>query len=185
MLIFEKIVLFYSFVIHRYHKNGVRHDGSRGALGPPRGCLVDDAEQEIVYMTKVPAGFLPANFSPGFLALSGPYFIHRAEAETRLGLLVGAAHANYVGVAHGGVLATFADVALSFAVHDSETPALTVVSNTLTVNFLAGAKSGDWLEATCRLDRKGKRMAYCSGEIRRSDEVLMTMTGVYTILTRG
>jgi uncharacterized protein (TIGR00369 family) len=139
-------------------------------------------------MSEVPAGFVPANFSPGFLTLSGPYFIHRGAGqdggETRLGLLVGESHANYVGVAHGGVLATFADVALSFAVHDSERPALAVVSNTLTVNFLSGTKSGDWLEATCRLDRKGKRIAYCSGEIRRGEEVLMTMTGVYTILRK-
>lgn len=135
-------------------------------------------------MTSIPAGFVPANFSPGYLDLSGPYFIRRDEGGTRLGLLVGESHANYLGVAHGGVLATFADVALSFAVHDSERPALAVVSTTLTVNFLAGTRSGDWLEATCRLDRKGKRVAYCSGEIRRGDEVLMTMTGVYTILRK-
>ncbi len=136
-------------------------------------------------MSDVPAGFVPANFSPGFLALSGPYFIRRDEGEVRLGLLVNDSHANYVGVAHGGVLATFADVALSFAVHDSEQPALAVVSNSLTVNFLAGAKSGDWLEATCRLDRKGNRIAYCSGKIRQAEDVLLTMTGVYTILGRG
>jgi uncharacterized protein (TIGR00369 family) len=133
-------------------------------------------------MFEPPAGFVPADFSPGFLTLSGPYFLNRDGAAARLGLLVSESHANYVGVAHGGVLATFADVALSFALHDSERPPLQVVSNTLTVNFLAGARGGDWLEASCRLDRKGKRIAYCSGEIRRGEEILMTMTGVYTIL---
>lgn len=133
-------------------------------------------------MFEPPAGFVPANFSPGFLTLSGPYYLCREGDAVRVGLQVNESHANYVGVAHGGVLATFADVALSFALHDSERPALQVVSNSLTVNFLSGTRSGDWLEATCRLDRKGKRIAYCSGEIRRGAEILMTMTGVYTIL---
>jgi acyl-coenzyme A thioesterase PaaI-like protein len=43
-------------------------------------------------------------------------------------------------------------------------------------------RAGDWLEASCRIDRKGKRIAYASGEIRREDEAVMTMTGVYTII---
>ncbi|WP_296678837.1 PaaI family thioesterase [Novosphingobium sp.] len=133
-------------------------------------------------MNDVPAGFVPADFSPGFLHLSGPYYLGRGEEGRQIGLRVTESHANYVGVAHGGVLATFADVALSFIVHDSERPQLQVVSNSLTVNFLSGTRTGDWLEARCRLDRKGKRIAYASGEIRRGNEVVMTMTGVYTIL---
>lgn len=133
-------------------------------------------------MSDIPEGFVPADFAPGFLTLSGPYFLRRTGAEARLGLRIEDSHANYVGVAHGGVLATFADVALSFAVYDSERPRLRVVSNSLTVNFLGGTKSGDWLEAVCRLDRKGKRIAYSSGEILRGGEIVMTMTGVYSIL---
>jgi acyl-coenzyme A thioesterase PaaI-like protein len=71
---------------------------------------------------------------------------------------------------------------MSFQVHDSERPPLQVVSNSLTVNFLVGVKENDWLEAHCTLDRKGKRTAYASGSIRRGDEVVMTMTGVYAII---
>ena len=129
-----------------------------------------------------PPGFKPARFSPGFLDLSGPYFLRREADTTILGLRVQERHGNYIGVAHGGLLATFADVALSYQVHASETPRLKVATNTLTTNFIAGVKTGDWLEATCRIDRLGKRLAYTSGEIRRGDEVVMTMTAVFTIL---
>ena len=129
-----------------------------------------------------PPGFAPADFSAGFLDLSGPYFLRDNGAATTLGLRVQERHGNYIGVAHGGLLATFADVALSYQVHASETPRLKVATNTLTTNFIAGVKSGDWLEATCRIDRLGKRLAYTSGEIRRGDEVVMTMTAVFTVL---
>ena len=128
-----------------------------------------------------PPGFSPADFSAGFLDLSGPYFVRCDGPTTILGLRVQERHGNYIGVAHGGLLATFADVALSFQVHASETPRLKVATNTLTTNFIAGVKTGDWLEATCRIDRLGKRLAYTSGEIRRGDEVVMTMTAVFTI----
>ena len=128
-----------------------------------------------------PPGFVPANFSAGFLDLSGPYFLREDGATTIVGLRVQERHGNYIGVAHGGLLATLADVALSYQVHASETPRLKVATNALTTNFLAGVKTGDWLEANCRIDRLGKRLAYTSGEIRRGDEVVMTMSAVFTI----
>lgn len=129
-----------------------------------------------------PPDFAPADFSAGFLDLSGPYFLRDHGPATILGLRVQECHGNYLGVAHGGLLATFADVALSYKVHASETPGLKVATNALTTNFIAAVRAGDWLEATCRIDRLGKRLAYTSGEIRRGDEVVMTMTAVFTIL---
>ena len=128
-----------------------------------------------------PPGFVSADFSAGFLDLSGPYFLRDHGAATTVGLRVQERHGNYIGVAHGGLLATLADVALSYQVHASEAPRLTVATNALTTNFIAGVKAGDWLEATCRIDRMGKRLAYTSGEIRRGDEVVMTMSAVFTI----
>lgn len=133
-------------------------------------------------MSDIPAGFTPAEFAPGFLDHSGPYFLGHADGARVLGLRVREEHRNYVGLAHGGLLTTFADVALSFLVHDSERPRLNVVTNTLTTNFLGPARPGDWLEAHGRIDRIGKQIAYTSGQIRRDGEVLMTMSAVFTIL---
>jgi uncharacterized protein (TIGR00369 family) len=88
-------------------------------------------------------------------------------------------HRNYGNAAHGGVLATLADVALSHAVYDAERPRLTPVTVSLSVNFLSAAKLGDWLEARVRIDRLGGRTAYTSGTILRGDDSVMTMTGVF------
>lgn len=129
----------------------------------------------------IPDGFAPANFSPGFLEAAGPYWLKPLEGATVVGLAVGEQHNNYLDMAHGGVLTTLADVALSFQVHNSERPQLNVATNALTCNFLAPARVGDWLEAHAKIDRIGKRIAYASGDIRRGGEVLMTMSGVFTV----
>ena len=131
-----------------------------------------------------PAGFRPANFSPGFLDRGGPYWLGKADGRTIVGLRIDEGHLNYQDVAHGGVLTTFADVALSFALFTSENPPQPVATATLTVNFLGAARLGDWLEAEARIDRIGKRLGYVSGSISCGDETIATMSGVFGVLRR-
>lgn len=128
----------------------------------------------------IPAGFEPAGFSPGFLDHGGPYYLGPEMDCVRLvGLLILPHHINYQEAAHGGVISTFADVALSHAVFDAERPRLAPSTVTLTVNYLTGAKLGDWLEARVRIDRMGGRTAYTSGGIWRGEEPIATMSGVF------
>ncbi len=130
--------------------------------------------------TAIPPGFDPAGFTPGFLDHGGPYFLGPAvEGVRMIGLRIVPHHINYRDAAHGGVLSTFADVALSHAVYDAERPRLAPSTVTLTVNYLAAAKLGDWLEARVQIDRLGGRTAYCSGGIWRGAEQVATMSGVF------
>lgn len=130
----------------------------------------------------IPPSFEPAGFTPGFLDHGGPYFLGaQMEGVRVVGLLICPHHINYRDAAHGGVISTFADVALSHAVFDAERPRLAPSTVTLTVNYLAGAKLGDWLEARVRIDRLGGRTAYTSGGIWRGEEQVATMSGVFAI----
>lgn len=128
----------------------------------------------------IPAGFEPADFTPGFLDHGGPYYLGPVVEGARVvGLLICPHHINYQDAAHGGVISTFADVALSHAVYDAERPRLTPSTVTLTVNYLSGARLGDWLEARVKIDRLGGRTAYTSGGIWRGPEQVATMSGVF------
>jgi uncharacterized protein (TIGR00369 family) len=131
---------------------------------------------------EVPDGFVPARFSPGFLEVSGPYFLKRDADSTIIGCRIVPQHMNYIDVAHGGVLATLADVALSFVLYDSSKQKMPVSTVSMTTNFLGGAKLGDWVEASAIIDRIGKRLAYVHGHIQSGDRMLMTMNGVYSIV---
>jgi acyl-coenzyme A thioesterase PaaI-like protein len=130
--------------------------------------------------TAIPAGFERADFTPGFLDHGGPYYLGAAVDGVRvMGLRICPHHINYQQAAHGGVISTFADVALAHAVYDAERPRLAPSTVTLSVNYLAGAQLGDWLEARVRIDRLGGRMGYTSGGIWRGDEQVATMSGVF------
>tara|TARA_R110000868_G_C10742886_1_gene752537 strand:+ start:391 stop:813 length:423 start_codon:yes stop_codon:yes gene_type:complete len=129
----------------------------------------------------IPAGFERARFSSPFLDMAGPYYERQGDGCIIVATRINRGHINHIKVAHGGVLGTLADVALSYQVHRAETPALPVATMNLNTNFLAGAKLGDWVEAHSRIDRISKRTAYCSGRILCGEEVLMTMTAVFAI----
>ena len=129
-----------------------------------------------------PAGFENAGFSPGFLDHGGPYFLRsNGDGLRTVGLRIMPHHINYQDAAHGGVLTTLADVALSFAVYDSERPHPGVSTISLTTNFLAGVRLGDWLECEVRIDRMGGRTAYTSGHILREREPVASMSGVFAV----
>jgi acyl-coenzyme A thioesterase PaaI-like protein len=128
----------------------------------------------------IQSGFEPAGFTPGFLDHGGPYYLGPAVDGVRVvGLRIVPHHINYQDAAHGGVISTFADVALSHAIYDAERPRLALSTVTLTVNYLLGAKLGDWLEARVWIDRLGGRTAYTSGGIWRGEEQIATMSGVF------
>lgn len=131
------------------------------------------------------AGFAPARFTPGFLDHGGPYWLKAGDGGTLVGLRMADHHMNYRDMAHGGVLTTLADVALSYQAYASESPPVPVATASLTTNFLGPARLGDWLVADARIDRIGGRNAHVSGRIMRGEDVLATMSGVFTLHRKG
>jgi len=132
----------------------------------------------------IPDGFRRARFSSPFLDMAGPYYERQGEGCIVVATRINQGHINHIQVAHGGVLGTLADVALSYQVHRAEKPALPVATMNLNTNYLAAAKLDDWVEAHAVIDRISKRTAYCSGRIVCGDEVLMTMSAVFAILRK-
>lgn len=135
-------------------------------------------------MSDIPEGFVPAKFSTGFLDVAGPYFTRKEADYIAVGIRIGNGHINGIEVAHGGVLTTLADVALSYQLFVSEKPRLPIATVNLNTNFLTGAKLGDWVVAHAHIDRKGSKTAYCHGKIVAGERLLMTMTGVFALLRK-
>jgi len=132
-------------------------------------------------MAEIPAGFRPAEFGGPFLDRNGPFYTMRDGDGWQVGQWVERQHTNYLEMAHGGMLATLADVSLSLQPYLSEQPNPAVTTSSLTVNFVAAARLGDWIVADTTMDRLGKRSAQVHGRILRGEEVLVTMSGVFAI----
>ena len=93
----------------------------------------------------IPPGFRELKESIGFAAANGPWFEKIEDGRVIRGFRPGPAHANALGIVHGGMLAAFLDLAMGTAVfHTLERRAVTL---RLSLDYLGPGRIGDWLQA--------------------------------------
>ncbi|MGE0668158.1 MAG: PaaI family thioesterase [Sphingomonadales bacterium] len=130
---------------------------------------------------EIPPGFTPLRFRSAYLGFLGPFYEARRDGQAIVGLPLEDKHMNLRAMAHGGVLATLADVTLSFTLVTSD-PALQAVSTvSLTTDYLGVAKLGSWIEGSGSIDRAGGSLAFAHGRITADGEVVATMSGVFKL----
>ena len=113
----------------------------------------------------VPDLFEPLDPSP-FTELIGPVYISTADGVPVLGVRVTAEHANRRGRAHGGLMMTLADIAVSRASVAMLPPGAAIATADLTISFLESVGQGQWLEAIPSVDRQGRALIHASCELR-------------------
>ncbi|MBI1186012.1 MAG: hotdog fold thioesterase [Alphaproteobacteria bacterium] len=133
-------------------------------------------------MSDRPAGFVETTFSFPILGETGPYFVAIDGGSPIVGLHVRPPHCQARGAAHGGVLATLADVALSYQIHVQLAEGVFVSTTSLTINYVRPARLGAWIEAHCVLDHLGSRNAHAHGRIVCEGETLATMSAAFAIV---
>ena len=121
---------------------------------------------------------------PGaFLDHVGPVYARGTGEERVLGLLIEDRHTNAHGTAHGGLLATLVDFSLGRAVHAAleDAGAVTV---SLTTDYLAAAKPGQFVEAHTEVERLGGKLAFADCSLRTSDgEEVVRGRGVFAVVS--
>ncbi len=131
----------------------------------------------------VPEGFRPYEHGGPFLDLVGPVYV-KGEGEARtFGLRIVEHHLNVGGVAQGGVLATVADHSMGQAVRvgrDDDERSATV---SLTSDYLAPAKLGDWVESQTRVERVAGQMAFADCSLRVDDREIVRARAVFAVVS--
>ncbi len=124
-----------------------------------------------------PAGFEPIVHSNPFGAHIGPIFERTSADGFVRGFHLAEKHTNAGGVAHGGVLMTFADIVLGRAVlpHIGG-PAVTV---RMITDFIAPVKLGSWVEGRAAVTHAAKTLIFVSGEISVAGKIAMTAQGTF------
>jgi uncharacterized protein (TIGR00369 family) len=113
-------------------------------------------------MSETPRGFRRlAGLSP-FNEMVGPLYELRAGEELSIGMRIEKKHTNSLGICHGGVLATLADVALGYAMHAKIETKASYVTAHLAVDYAGAAKVGDWVESRVEIQRVGARLAFAN-----------------------
>ena len=133
----------------------------------------------------VPAGFTARPARGPFARLIGPFFERRDGSEASLcirGFLVEERHTNALGIVHGGMLMSFLDSVLAGGV--ATVAEGSFVTLRMTTDFLAPARSGDWLEGHSTVTRTTRSVCFVRGELRVGERRVATADAVFRLLER-
>jgi uncharacterized protein (TIGR00369 family) len=128
-----------------------------------------------------PPGFTPLHTS-AFSDHVGPLWVRRqVEGLPVVALQIDERHANSLGIAHGGLLATIGDVALGQAVKAVLPPGSGGMTADLHVAFLAPAAIGEWVEAHTTMDLQGRRLIRATSELRSPSGTVAKISGTFLV----
>jgi len=134
-------------------------------------------------VTDFPPGYGPAKTNSPFGQYVGELFEKIDEQSVAWrAMRVRPEHANLAGIAHGGLLMTLADLALSQTIrHAGFAPTVTV---RLISDFLAPAHVGDLIEGSGQVDRATSSLVFVSGSLRVGDRQVLTCTGLFNRINK-
>jgi acyl-coenzyme A thioesterase PaaI-like protein len=129
----------------------------------------------------IPEGFVARHAGGPFLEPIGPIFRRPEEAGARFGIRIERRHCNNQAVAHGGMLATFADIALGIGGAEQAGTPGHFVTISLVTDYLAPAPLGAWLECHPSLLRRTSRMMFVEGRFLADGVAVLRASGVFAL----
>ena len=109
---------------------------------------------------QVPAGFERHYRKSPLTDPWEPLYSRKAERAVLLGLMVGEAHCNSRGLAHGGLISALADNAMGLSCGQAMGGDASFVTVSLAVDFLDSARPGQWLQVEPTVIKTGGTLAF-------------------------
>ena len=127
---------------------------------------------------------IPERFGPIFRssplldALGG--FCSCGEGKTiEIGLLVGDRHVNGRGLLHGGVTATLCDIGLGYLVGSAGETPQKLVTTSLSLDYLAPASIGEWVEVKVDSTEATGRLVFATGHVAAAGRIIARARAVF------
>jgi acyl-coenzyme A thioesterase PaaI-like protein len=139
---------------------------------------------------QIPPGFAPHFRKSPVTDAWEPLYSLRANGVVRIGVRLAGHHCNSRGFVHGGVIAALADNAMGLSVHESRVAAsgsaepTGSVTMTLTVDFLASARIGDWLEISPRVLKFSGSTGFVDALVTSGETIVARSSAVFRIADR-
>lgn len=130
-----------------------------------------------VATSTVPDGYMEIDLGGGFQDAFGPIFADRLGG--RMGFRIQEWHCNPVGTLHGGALATFADSLVAMVKTGAEPGAQHTPTITLSIDFMAPALVGEWVEAKVTLLRATRSMLFVQGVLTADGGIFARSNAIY------
>ena len=128
----------------------------------------------------IPSGFKRIELGSPFMTQNGPLYASWRNQQFILGLRVEEKHCNPLGVCHGGMLSSFADMLLPYgAMYALCTERRFTPTISLQLDFLAPVKLGAWIEGTSEPLKSTRNLLFAQGLIRHDDQTIARASGVF------
>ncbi|HEY5337974.1 MAG TPA: PaaI family thioesterase [Rhizomicrobium sp.] len=132
--------------------------------------------------TDIREGFRPLNITMGFLGPNGPLYGKWDGKLMRLGFRVEMRHCNPGQVAHGGMLATFADMQLPMAARFQSGQDMGFMPTvSLTCDYLAPAPLGSWVEGQAEPIKITRNLVFAQGLATADGAPCLRANGIFKI----
>lgn len=113
----------------------------------------------------LPAGFAPHFRKSGLTDPWEPLFSRNTGEAIQIGLRAGAAHANSRGFVHGALITALADNAMGLSCALSLTGISGLVTVSLSVDFVASAEIGQWVEVRPVVLKAGRNLCFSAATV--------------------
>jgi uncharacterized protein (TIGR00369 family) len=138
-------------------------------------------------MLAVPAGFEPHFRKSPVTDPWEPLYSRKGGTSIEIGFHATSAHCNSRGFVHGGVMAALADNALGLSVGEAirgqggEAPnGLVTVS--LTMDYLATARMGQWVAVTPRVLKTGRSLGFADAIVSADDTPVARASASFRVM---
>ena len=126
--------------------------------------------------------FEQISIKPGFMKHNGGLLFKTiSENEYQFKTTISGNHLNAAGITHGGFICAVVDAGAGTAAHRSAngSPCVTI---SLELKFISAVKLGQELIGTTKIQKKTKSMVFLICELKASDKIVATASGVWKIL---
>jgi uncharacterized protein (TIGR00369 family) len=130
---------------------------------------------------------IPEGFSPHFKKSPvtdpwEPLFSRRCDQIVQLGLWLRNTHCNSRGFVHGGVIAALADIAMGISCVLTNRAATSAVTVSLSIDYVATAKVGQWLQIEPRLVKAGSTLGFVDALISADRTIIARASATFRML---
>ncbi|MEQ1890815.1 MAG: PaaI family thioesterase [Alphaproteobacteria bacterium] len=133
----------------------------------------------------VPAGFEPLPGKATFIHHAGPVYWGEREEQFVLGFRVAPHHVNPAGMCSGGMLMTVMDLGLIIGIIAAQPEGQFSPTMSLSVDFIAAAQLGDWVESRADFIHLTRRRGYASGRLVGPKGSILRANGAFNFPDAG
>ena len=126
--------------------------------------------------------FEQISLKPGFMKHNGGLLFRTiSEEEYEFTAIINENHLNAAGITHGGFIAAFVDAGAGSAAYKSADQNMCVTIS-LEIKFISPVKLGQKLVGKAKIQKKTRSMVFLTCELKSSDKIVATASGVWKIL---